>query len=98
MRIRVKKTIVPKEAYEIAGNFRRAAQEARNLASQLQRVGNSLNATWEGNSKNNFMQKINPEPGNLNDYANYLEQCAHKIEHMTVDIWEEKEIQDITRK
>lgn len=98
MRIRVPKTFVPKEAYVIAGNFRRAAGEARSLASQLQSVGNSLNSSWEGNSKNQFMQEFQSEPGNLLDYANYLEQCARTIERMTVTVWEEKEIKDTNKR
>ena len=98
MHIRVPKTFVPKEAYAIAGSFRRAASEARTLAARLQRVGNNLNATWEGNSKNCFMNELNPETGNLIDYANYLEQCARTIERMTVTIWEAKEIQDTKKR
>ena len=98
MRIRVPKTIVPGEAREIAGRFRQAANEARSLSSQLQGVGGHLDATWEGVSKNRFMDEFNPAPGNLLDYANYLEQCASKIERMTVIIWEEKEVEGPDRR
>ena len=94
MKIRVPKTFVPKEAHAIAGNFRRAAGEARTLAAQLGRLGNHFNTTWEGNSKNNFMGDFSPEPGNLYEYANYLERCANDIERTTVTIWEEKEVKD----
>lgn len=94
MRIRVPRTFVPPEAHKIAADFRRAARESRQLASQLRSVGGTLNSTWEGNSKNQFMGEFNPEPGNLDSYASYLEQCARNIEHIKVTIWEEKEVKD----
>jgi len=92
MLIRVPKSIHPPEAKEIAASFRRSASEVRNLAVQVQAIGNQLNATWEGKSKVRFMGDFSPEPGNLNSYADYLENCARKIESIEVIIWEEKEL------
>lgn len=97
MRIRVPKTFVPREARAIANDFRRNAAEVRRLASQLSQLGSSLNATWEGKSKNTFMGEFSPEPGRLHSYANYLDECARKIERMTVTVWEEKEVEDQPR-
>ena len=92
MKIRVPKTIHPPEAKGIAASFRRAAGEARKLSGKIQTIGNTLNDTWEGNSKERFMSEFSQEPGNLNSYADYLEDCARKIESIEVIIWEEKEI------
>ena len=92
MKIRVPRTFIPPEAHSIANNFRQTASEVRRLAGQLNEIGNTLNATWEGRSKNNFMGEFNPEPGNLNSFADYLESCAQNVERMTVTVWEEKEV------
>jgi uncharacterized protein YukE len=94
MKIRVKRTIHPPEAKEIANKFRRAASEARKLAGQIQKIGSTLNSTWEGNSKESFMAEFTPEPGNLNSFADYLEECAQKIESIEVEIWDWKEVHE----
>ena len=94
MRIRVPKTFVPKEARVIASSFRKAAGEARAQATKLRGIGNNLEGSWKGNSKNRFMTELNPQTANLIDYANYLEQCARTIERMKVTTWEMKEVED----
>ena len=91
MRIKVPKRIHPPEAKGIAGKFRQAATEARKLAGQLQVISNALDSSWEGRSKDRFMGDFRSEPGNLNSYADYLEDCARKIEDIEVTVWEEKD-------
>lgn len=91
MLIRVPRTFVPKEAKIIASKFRQEANNIRSLANQLRNVQRTLNSTWEGKSKNNFMAEFNSEPSNLESYARWLDDQARNIESMTVTVWETRE-------
>ena len=88
--IKVPNTFIPPEARQIAAAFRAAAAQVRAQASSLKGVGYTLNSSWEGNSKNNFMGDFSPEPGNVESYASWLEDRARDIEHMKVTVWETK--------
>ena len=94
MKIRVSRSFVPPEAHRIAASFDNAAREADRLAGQLSNVSNTLETTWEGNSKNNFMADFRSEPGNLHSYAAYLRKCAQQIREIRVTVWEWKEVLD----
>jgi uncharacterized protein YukE len=87
-RRRVPRTFTPPEAKEIAAQFRETAQRVREFASQLRSTGGTLEMSWEGISKNNFFMDFQPEPGNVEQYAAWLESQAGVIESMTVTIWE----------
>jgi uncharacterized protein YukE len=86
---KVKRTIIPPEAPRIAAEFRKSATEVRMQASRLRGVQGTLDSTWQGNSKNNFMSNFCSEPGNAESYASWLESKASEIENMTVVIWED---------
>jgi uncharacterized protein YukE len=88
--IRVPRTFVPGEAHSIAAGFRSQAGRVRDLARQLRDVGGTLNTWWEGNAKNVFFSSFSSEPGNLENYASWLEDRARNIEGMTVTVWESK--------
>lgn len=85
--VRVPETFVPKEAHAMAANFRAKASEVRNLANQLRQVGSTLQSTWEGNSKNNFMGSFQPAPSELDTYAQWLEEKARQLDNFKVTIW-----------
>ena len=80
IRVRVEHWLIPKEAHTIAGQVRSQARAIRGQANTLGRAKNTLDGSWEGNSKNKFMQKFNPVPSKLNSYASWLEDAAKKIE------------------
>lgn len=94
MQVRVPRTFIPPEAYSIANNFRRLAQEARRLANELRRLSNVLNSGWEGNSKNNFMNDFLPKASDLERLADHLERSARTIETTKVTVWEYKVVKD----
>jgi WXG100 family type VII secretion target len=77
-------SLVPPEAMEIAASFRAAAEKIRQLSSTLRTTGTALDTMWEGNSKQHFMDAYNPQPGNLESYAMWLESTADQIESITV--------------
>lgn len=63
-------------------------------ASRLRGVQGTLDSSWQGNSKNNFMSNFCSEPGNAESYASWLESRASEIENMTVTVWEEITVHD----
>ena len=79
---------VPPEAHEIAASFRAAAEKIRQLSSTLRSTGAALDGVWEGNAKNRFMEAYQPQPGNLESYAAWLESTARQIESIEVTTWE----------
>ena len=81
IRVRVEHWFIPPEAHTIAGQFRAQAGAIREQANALGKAKNTLEGSWEGNSKNNFMQMFDPTPGNLNSFASWLEQAAKIIEN-----------------
>jgi uncharacterized protein YukE len=87
--IRVKKTFTPPEAYAIAVQFRARANHVRELAKQLRKVKSSLDATWEGNSKNRFSSGYDVEISKMDNFADWLEEKANQIERIKVTVWEE---------
>ena len=78
------KTYVPVEAHGIAGQFRGAAGEIRDLAASLRAIGSLLDNTWAGHSKDHFSQACGPEPGNTEALAAWLEATATDIQNLTV--------------
>lgn len=92
--IRIKKTFVPPEAYGIAAQFQAQANRVRDLASQLRKVKSTLDATWEGNSKNRFSSGYEPEVSKMDNFADWLEDKANQIERITVTVWEEVRVPD----
>lgn len=98
MKIRVMKSIIPSEARGVAARFREGARRIRAQAQQMRSVCSTLNSSWEGRSKMAFMDSISPQPGELEAYANWLDDRARQIENMHVDIWEEKDVPDNPRK
>jgi len=81
-RVRVDHWFTPPEAHTIAGQFRAKAGEIRAQAQAIRRGRSTLDLSWEGKSKNNYFVSLNPMPGDLENYANWLEQKANQIEHM----------------
>jgi WXG100 family type VII secretion target len=92
--IKKPKTFTPPEAYQIAAKFRRQASHVRGLARQLREVQSTLDSTWEGNSKNRFSSRYNPEISKMDSFAEWLEERAGHIEGITVTIWEEVYVPD----
>lgn len=81
-RVRVEKWFTPKEAHTIASQFRTQARVIREQANALRKERSTLDSSWEGNSRNNFMQLLDPVPGNLESFAQWLESQANKIENL----------------
>jgi len=92
--IHYQESIVPPEAHSIAAAFRREANRVRELANQQRRIKSTLDYSWEGNSKNKFSNDFDPQIGQLDNYANMLDEKARQIEdiHVNVDrtkwVWE----------
>ena len=80
-KVRVEEWFVPNEAHVIASEFRTQARVIRDQATALRKAKGTLDGSWEGNSKKNFMQVFDPVPGNLDSFASWLEQSANKIEN-----------------
>ena len=81
IRVRVEHWFIPNEAHSIAAQFRTQAGAIRDQANTVGKAKNTLDASWEGNSKNKFMLLFDPMPGNLGSYASWLEQAANQIEN-----------------
>ena len=85
--IRYQESIVPLEAHSIAASFRNEANRVRELANQHRRIKSTLDYSWEGNSKNKFSGNFDPQIGQLDNYANMLEDKARQIENIHVIVW-----------
>ena len=83
-RVRVAYTFVPPEAHHIANDFRAQARQVRDAAQKLRSSGGTLNNSWEGRSHDLFMGQFNPQPGNLESYASWLDNRASYIETIRV--------------
>lgn len=81
------KWITPPEADEIAGQYRNAANEIRAIAQRVSGVGNRLDGSWLGNSKNIFDSHFNSFPNDITAYADMLDQMAHEISK--IQVWVE---------
>jgi uncharacterized protein YukE len=81
-RVRVDHWFTPPEAHTIASQFRAKAGEIRAQAQNIRRGRSTLDISWEGNSKNNYFASLSPVPGDLDNYANWLEQKANQIENL----------------
>lgn len=92
--IRVPRTFTPPEAYAIAAQFQAQAKHVRDLANQLRKVKTTLDATWEGNSKNRFSSGYEPEISKMDSFADWLEEMANQIERIKVTVWEEVTVPD----
>jgi uncharacterized protein YukE len=88
--ILVPESIVPPEAYGIAASFRREASRVRELAAQNRNIKGTFDYTWEGLSKNKFSGDYDPQIGQLDNYANLLEEKARQIENIHVTVWKKK--------
>ena len=88
--VRVPRTFVPQEAHGIAERLRSEAAHIREYANQLRDVRNTLNNTWQGNSKDRFMGEYQAEPDRLDSYAAWLITRANEIEQIKVTVWETK--------
>lgn len=81
-----KETIVwycPNEAHQIASVFEKKAVEVNELASRLEKIKNTLDSSWEGKSKNNFMATFEDIP-RLRAYASELNARAKEIRSISV--------------
>ena len=90
--IRTSESIVPPEAHGIAASFRREAQRVRQLAASHRSIKGTLDTTWEGLSKNKFSGNFDPQIGQLDNYANMLEEKARQIENIHVTVWHTKRV------
>jgi uncharacterized protein YukE len=83
-------SIIPPEAHTIAAAFRNEARRVRDLASQNRSTKGTLDGTWQGNSKNKFSGNYDPQIGQLDNYANMLEEKAREIENIHVIVLKKK--------
>jgi uncharacterized protein YukE len=81
-------TFVPPEAPAIAAQLRAIAGPVRALAQELRAIDGTLDASWEGNSKNRFSEAYRPTINRVEDLAASIEHAAGRIGSMTVSIWE----------
>jgi hypothetical protein len=58
----------------------------RALAAELRSLGGNLEVTWEGHSKQRFMEEFKPET--LESYAAWLEDAAARAGSISVTVWE----------
>lgn len=79
---KVEHWFTPPEAHNIASQFRSQARVIREQANAIRKARSTLDGSWEGNSKNNFVSQLDPVPGNLDSYAQWLESAANEIEHL----------------
>lgn len=79
------KWITPPEVQGIAAEFRAAAERIRTVYHTVNSVGNRLDETWYGNSKNIFDSHFNSFPREIVAYADRLEQMAHEI--LQIQVW-----------
>ncbi|MEA4906904.1 MAG: hypothetical protein VB089_04750 [Anaerolineaceae bacterium] len=82
--------IIPPEAHAIADAFRREARRARDLAAQSRSIKSRLDYNWQGNSKNKFSGDFDPQIGQLENYANALDEKARQIENIRVKVQKKK--------
>ncbi len=81
-RVRVDHWFTPPEARTIASQFRAQARVIREQAGAIRKAKGTLDISWEGRSKNNFDTLIDPVPGNLDAFAQWLEGKASEIERL----------------
>lgn len=81
-------TFVPPEAGGIAASLRSASAKVRDLSTNSRSTGSLLDTSWEGHSKDRFIDTFQSEPGNLDSYSSWLESAANQIESITVTKWE----------
>jgi len=91
VRVPVLRVFVPREAHSIAAQLRAAVGPVRAFAQQLRKIDGTLDATWEGNSKNRFSEGYEPELGRTEDLAGSVEHVAGQIASMSVSVWETQE-------
>lgn len=85
----VTKWITPPEAYTIAAEFEKKANEAYDIAARLDRIKSHLDYTWEGNSKNRFMASFENNPALIRSYAEELRADANAIRAIRVSVTEQ---------
>jgi len=82
----VSKTFVPPEAHHIAAEFRQAASVLRQSSASLGSIGNTLEDTWMGHSKDLFFELFNGKPAQVRSLADWLDSQASVIENIHVTI------------
>ena len=83
-----RKTFVPAEAPQIAGQWRGNAQRARDTAAELRSLGGGLDSSWDGNAADRFLGDFLPIHGDVGSLADRLEGYASQVESITVTEWE----------
>lgn len=78
--------IIPPEAHAIADAFRREARRVRDITAQARNTKSALDNSWTGNSKNRFSGNFDPQIGQLDNYANILEEKARQIDNIRVTV------------
>jgi uncharacterized protein YukE len=94
VQVRVKKEFVPAEAHAIAARLRTIAARVRLTADKLRRSLGVLDADWEGCAKTRFVDAAQHDPGNLEAAAAQADDAAHRVENLTVTVWE-SEVQKV---
>ena len=84
MEVSRSRTFVPAEAHKIADRWRGIAVEIRSNAESLSSLGSTLDATWEGTSKQRLMAEYHVLPGNVGGCAELLDSLAAQVESITV--------------
>jgi uncharacterized protein YukE len=93
-RVQKSRTLIPPEAGPIAAALRQYAREVRTCSAALKSGKNRLESSWEGRSRDRFLEGFSPEPGRMDALAAMLEENASQIDRMTVTVWEWVEVPD----
>jgi uncharacterized protein YukE len=93
-RVRQSHSITPPEAGQIAAALRQYAREIRTYSGSLKASKTLLENSWEGRSREQFLEMFSVEPGKLENLAAMLEEKASEISRLTVTVWEWVEVPD----
>lgn len=88
MQVRNARTFAPDREIGIGAQWRSIGQQIRELANEVRSVGASFEGSWEGNAKERFAEQYLPELGRIAACADQLEHLAHRIESLSVTVWE----------
>jgi len=78
----------PPEAGQIAARYRSAASQVRDMAQRVSGLRGNLDS-WSGPARDVFFARYDPLLGELNRFAEVLEQMANEI--AATQIWVEEQ-------
>jgi uncharacterized protein YukE len=85
---KVKRSFVPPEAIRLSARFNTAAEQVREISVQSVSIRDKLDDTWEGKSRDTYIDDHEKLLQLLARFASSLEEAANRIGAKEVTIWE----------